>query len=163
MQFLKTLFWVLVAAVLTVFAFNNWDPVTVNLWRELKLQTFLPVLVIGAFLVGVLLIWLPHRAQRWGWKRKVDAAERKLADERIERARLEERLMDERSRAEMATERPMMTKRPVAAERPLVTERPVEVERRATAEPLVVKPGETVVVSPARDADGRPLDGPDRL
>ena len=160
MQFLKTLFWVLVAAVLTVFAFNNWDPVTVNLWRELKLQTFLPVLVIGAFLVGVLLIWLPHRAQRWSWKRKVDAAERKLADERAERARLEGRLADERGRVNVA-ERPIVTERSLTTDRPPATGR--SANERPASEPLVVEPGETVVVSPARDADGRPLGGSDRL
>lgn len=152
MQFLKTLFWVLVAAVLTVFAFNNWDPVTVNLWQELRLQTWLPVLVIGAFVVGVLLIWLPHRAQRWGWKRKADAAERTLADERVERARLEEQLVAERNRVEVAAERPVVVDR----------DRGEVVERSVPSEPLVVRPGETVVVSPARDGDGRPLSGSDR-
>ena len=142
MQFLKTLFWVLVAAVLTVFAFNNWDVVTINLWQDLQLQTFLPVLVIGAFVAGVLLIWLPHRASRWSWKRKMDSTERKLADERAERNRLEERLVVERDRVDTHVSRPA-------------------VARTASGERLVVEPGETVVVSPTRDADGRLISGHD--
>lgn len=137
MQFLKTLFWVLVAVVLAVFAFNNWKMVDVDLWQNLTISIFLPLLVIGAFLVGVLLIWLPHRASRWNWSRKLDATERKLAGEREQRARLEGQLVDERSRAETTVARPMV------------------------GEPLMVEPGETVVVSPARDADGRPIARPD--
>ena len=90
MQFLKTLFWVLVAVVLAVFAFNNWTPVEINLWRNLRMDTFLPLLVIGAFVVGVLLVWLPHRASVWSWRRKVATTERKLADEREQRIRAEE-------------------------------------------------------------------------
>lgn len=127
MQFLKTLFWVLAAVILAVFALYNWTPVTVRLWQDLRMDTFLPVLVIGAFVVGVLLVWFPHRASVWSWRRKVNAIERKLAEERDSRQRAEEQLLNECNRSSVADPDPLLESR------------------------------DTVVVAPARDADGRPL------
>ena len=54
MQFLKTLFWVILAVVLVLFAHANWTVVTLNLWGGLQADVKLPVLVIGAFLLGFL-------------------------------------------------------------------------------------------------------------
>ena len=50
MQFLKTLFWVVVAVALTLFAIYNWRPVTLNLWSGLQADVKLPVLVAIPFL-----------------------------------------------------------------------------------------------------------------
>lgn len=97
MQFLKTLFWVLVAVIAAVFAMFNWTLVRVNLWQDLQLQTYLAPLVIGAFLVGVLLVWLPHRAAKWSWRRKLDASDRKLVEEREMRQRAENSLLEARN------------------------------------------------------------------
>jgi len=49
MQFLKTVFWVLVAVVAVLFASWNWHPVTVNLWANLQADIKLPVLLLIAF------------------------------------------------------------------------------------------------------------------
>ncbi len=118
MQFLKTLFWVLIAVVLAVFAFNNWTPVEVNLWRNLRMDTFLPLLVIGAFVVGVLLVWLPHRASVWSWRRRVDATERKLAEERELRIRAEESIA--RPREDAAVHRTVVTEHDHVTDRPIL-------------------------------------------
>ena len=118
MQFLKTLFWVLVAVVLAVFAFNNWTPVEVNLWRNLRMDTFLPLLVIGAFVVGVLLVWLPHRASVWSWRRKVDSTERKLAEERELRIRAEESVAP--GRVEPGVARTVATDHEHVVDRPIL-------------------------------------------
>ncbi len=80
MQFLKTLFWVLIAVGAMLFAFNNWNIVTVNLWDGLQLDTRLPILLIGAFLIGLLPTMLLHRATRWSMRRKLSTMERALAD-----------------------------------------------------------------------------------
>ena len=56
MQFLKTLFWVVLAVVLVLFAHANWNPVTLNLWGGLEADVKLPALLIGAFLLGFLLM-----------------------------------------------------------------------------------------------------------
>ena len=80
MQFLRTASWVALAVVIVVFAVNNWTPVTVNLWDGLRMDTKLPVLVIGAFLVGSVPLWLYYRAMRWRLKRRLDTADRALSD-----------------------------------------------------------------------------------
>ncbi len=82
MQFLKTLFWVVLAVAAVIFAMRNWTPVTVNLWGGLLVDAKLPVLVFGAFLTGFLPTFAYHRATRWRLKRRLDSHERALADMR---------------------------------------------------------------------------------
>ena len=79
MQFLKTLFWVLVAVVAVLFASWNWHPVTVNLWANLQADIKLPVLLLIVFLLGWLPTWLVMRARLWNLQRRVDAFERNQA------------------------------------------------------------------------------------
>ena len=76
MQFLKTLFWVLVAVVAVLFASWNWHPVTVNLWANLQADIKLPVLLAVAFLLGWLPTWLIHRARMWNARRRIDVYQR---------------------------------------------------------------------------------------
>lgn len=70
MQFIKTLFWVILAILLVVFAANNWERVSVNLWGGLTLDTKMPVLVIGAFLLGFVPLYIVHRAMLWRMRRR---------------------------------------------------------------------------------------------
>lgn len=76
MQFLKTLFWVVVAVALVLFASRNWVPVTINLWGGLQADVKLPVLITGAFLLGFLPIFLLYRARMWSLKRRLESHER---------------------------------------------------------------------------------------
>lgn len=71
MRFLKTLIWVTIIIGLIVFAINNWGPVSVRLWGGLRLDTKLPALVIVAFLLGFLPLYLLHRTQVWRMKRRI--------------------------------------------------------------------------------------------
>jgi hypothetical protein len=48
MQFLRTLFWVVLAVVAVIFAVNNWSQVTINLWGGMQADAKLPVLLLGA-------------------------------------------------------------------------------------------------------------------
>lgn len=73
MQFLKTLFWVVLAIALVLFATINWVPVTVNLWGGLEADVKLPVLVFAAFLLGFLPMFLIHRTRIWTLKRRLGA------------------------------------------------------------------------------------------
>lgn len=83
MQFLKTLFWVTVAVSAAIFSFNNWSPVTINLWNGLQLDTRLPLLLAGAFFIGLGPALLLHRTTRWRMRRKIETMERALADIRV--------------------------------------------------------------------------------
>jgi lipopolysaccharide assembly protein A len=82
MQFLKTILWVVLAVVMVIFALNNWTPITVNLWNGLQLDTQLPVLMVLAFLLGLIPYFILHRATRWSLSRKLTNAERSLAEYR---------------------------------------------------------------------------------
>jgi putative membrane protein len=79
MQFLKTLFWVALAVVLVLFASVNWTPVTVALWGGLEADVKLPILVLGAFLVGFLPMLILHRAKMWTIRRRLEGFERQAA------------------------------------------------------------------------------------
>ena len=72
MQFLKTLFWVILAVALVLFGHANWQMVTLNLWGGLQADIKLPVLVIGAFLLGFLPTFLVYRARIWSLRRRYD-------------------------------------------------------------------------------------------
>lgn len=76
MQFLKTLFWVLIAVVVVLFASRNWSDVTLNLWSDIQADIKLPVLLLIVFLIGFLPTWLIMRARIWSHRRRIDAMER---------------------------------------------------------------------------------------
>ncbi|BAI96117.1 hypothetical protein Sj15T_04430 [Sphingobium sp. TA15] len=78
MQFLRTAFWVVVAVALALFCVANYTRVEVNLWGDLVMETKLPVLLIGAYLLGALPFWIMARATRWRMKRKLESTERAL-------------------------------------------------------------------------------------
>jgi lipopolysaccharide assembly protein A len=75
MQFLKTLLWVTLIVGLTVFAVNNWVPVSVSLWGGLRLDTKLPALVIAAFIIGFFPLYIFHRTIAWRMKRRIMSLE----------------------------------------------------------------------------------------
>lgn len=76
MQFLKTLFWVLIAVVVALFASRNWSDVTLNLWNDIQADIKLPALLLLVFLIGFLPTWLVLRARIWSLKRRIEAMER---------------------------------------------------------------------------------------
>ena len=71
MAIVRTIIWVLVTIVLVLFTINNWQPVEVRIWSTLLLETKLPALVILAFLLGLVPMWLVHRASLWRQRRRI--------------------------------------------------------------------------------------------
>lgn len=80
MGILRTIIWVLLTAVLVIFAMANWIPVTVTIWPGQVLDTKLPVLILASFLIGAVPMWIALRTTRWSLKRRLDSSERQLAD-----------------------------------------------------------------------------------
>jgi lipopolysaccharide assembly protein A len=76
MNFLKTLFWVVVTVSLAIFASRNWGDVTVNLWGDLQADIKLPVLLIATFLIGFLPPFFILRGKLWNLRRRLAIAER---------------------------------------------------------------------------------------
>ena len=79
MQFLKTLFWVLLAVFIALFASRNWSDVTLNLWGDIQVDIKIPVLLAVMFLLGFLPTLLIERARLWAMRRRVEAQERQQA------------------------------------------------------------------------------------
>lgn len=78
MQFLKTLFWIVVAVSLAIFANHNWSDVTVSLWGNLQADIKIPVLLAITFLLGFLPTYIVMRGRLWQMKRRLILAERPL-------------------------------------------------------------------------------------
>jgi uncharacterized integral membrane protein len=79
MQFLKTLFWVLLAVFIALFASRNWADATLNLWGDIQVDIKLPVLMAVMFLLGFLPVFLLHRTRLWTLKRRLEAEQRQQA------------------------------------------------------------------------------------
>jgi lipopolysaccharide assembly protein A len=75
MQILRTIVWVVLLIVLLLFSINNWTTTEVKIWEGLILETKLPALVIIAFLLGLVPMWLIHIAARWRMTRRIAALE----------------------------------------------------------------------------------------
>jgi uncharacterized integral membrane protein len=80
MQFLKTLFWVVIAVLLAIVATRNWHEVTLNLWGNLQADIKVPVLMALMFLLGFLPTLLIYRARLWTLRRRLDSLERRKAE-----------------------------------------------------------------------------------
>ena len=76
MNFLKTLFWVVLAVWLAIFANRNWSDVTLNLWGNLQADVKLPVLLVLVFLIGFLPPFFILRGRLWALNRRLTVAER---------------------------------------------------------------------------------------
>ena len=79
MRFLSTLFWVLLAVVVALFASRNWNDVTLNLWGDIQADVKIPILLLIFFLLGFLPTWLIMRARIWSHRRRMESIERRQA------------------------------------------------------------------------------------
>jgi hypothetical protein len=76
MHIIRTIVWVLLLVAFAVFATANWEPgITVRIWQNLVVETKLPALMLIAFLLGLVPMWLVHRASKWNLQRRVNALE----------------------------------------------------------------------------------------
>ncbi len=75
MQIVRTIVWVLLLVALLLFSVNNWNPVEVKIWEGLVLETKIPALVVIAFLLGLVPMWLMHRVSQWYLKRRLGSLE----------------------------------------------------------------------------------------
>ena len=76
MQFLKTLFWVVVAVLVFYLGSRNWQVVPLKLWGDIQVDIKAPVLVVLTFLIGWLPTWLIYRTKLWRARQRLDALER---------------------------------------------------------------------------------------
>lgn len=80
MQFLKILFWCLLAFVAALFTFGNWFSVPVRLGGGLVADTNLPFLLLVTFLAGLLPTLAWQHTVRWRLRSRLATAERTIAE-----------------------------------------------------------------------------------
>ena len=78
MKILRTFVWVLAAIGFLIFAAYNWQPVELQLWQNLVLETKVPMLALLAFLAGFVPMWAVHRSVAWGLNRRIRTLEGSL-------------------------------------------------------------------------------------
>ena len=79
MHFLRTIFWVLVAVAVALFAKANWYSVPVKLWGGLEADVKMPLMLFIGFGIGFLPTFVIHRARLWSLKRRIEPLERNVA------------------------------------------------------------------------------------
>ncbi|MDB5703650.1 MAG: hypothetical protein JWN66_766 [Sphingomonas bacterium] len=80
MQFLKILFWCLLAFVAAVFTLGNWTTVPIKLWGGLVAEVNLPLLLLVTFLLGLVPTMLYYHTVRWRLRNRLATSERTLTD-----------------------------------------------------------------------------------
>ena len=78
MQIVRTLLIILVVVAIAVFSSFNWQPIEVNLWEDIIWETKMPMLVIVAFIGGLLPMWLYHRSVIWSLGRRMRSLENSI-------------------------------------------------------------------------------------
>ncbi|PZQ60736.1 MAG: hypothetical protein DI544_07260 [Sphingomonas taxi] len=78
MQFLKILFWCLLAFVAAVFTFGNWTTISIQLFGGLVAEVNLPLLLLTTFLLGFLPTLIYQRWMRFRLRQRLTAAERAM-------------------------------------------------------------------------------------
>jgi uncharacterized membrane protein YciS (DUF1049 family) len=73
MRFLNLLFWLVIAALATSLAVENWRDVTINLWGDLQADIKIPVLLAFMFLLGWLPAYIVYRTRLWRLRRTAAA------------------------------------------------------------------------------------------
>ena len=135
MQIVRTIVWVVILAALLIFTAFNWRPVEVQIWTNMVLETKIPALVIVAFLLGLVPMWLIHRGTKWRLQRRIAGLESAA-----------------RANAKAAAATPLMTE-PVAPTRPgdgIETEPTIaSTSPTAVDEPAVASEPETAPTRPA--------------
>ena len=80
MQFLKILFWCLLAFVAAVFTIGNWTTVPIKLWGGLIAEVNLPLLLFVTFLLGLVPTMIYYHAVRWRLRNRLATTERTVTD-----------------------------------------------------------------------------------
>ena len=75
MQVVRTVIWVLMMVALAIFTYANWNPVSVQIWDNLLVDTKLSAIVVLSFGIGFVPMWLYHRAAKWQLHRRIAALE----------------------------------------------------------------------------------------
>jgi uncharacterized integral membrane protein len=79
MQIIRTVIWIAMTALLVMFIAMNWERAPVNFWPletgYLHFEWPVGVIALVFFLLGLLPMWLLHRAGKWRLNRRISMLE----------------------------------------------------------------------------------------
>jgi putative membrane protein len=79
MQIIRTVIWIAITALLVMFIAMNWERAPVNFWPletgYLHFEWPVGVIALVFFLLGLLPMWLLHRAGKWRLNRRISMLE----------------------------------------------------------------------------------------
>ena len=79
MQTVRTMVWVVVAVLLTLFAVINSQRVEVSIWPGYIAELPLSILIVTVFLIGFLPPYLVNLGNRWRLQRKINQQDQTIA------------------------------------------------------------------------------------
>ncbi len=80
MQFLKILFWCLLAFLAAIFTIGNWTTVPLKLWGGLIAEVNLPLLLFVTFLIGFVPAMAYYRTILWRLRNRLSTSQRAMND-----------------------------------------------------------------------------------
>ncbi|MES2058825.1 MAG: lipopolysaccharide assembly protein LapA domain-containing protein [Pseudomonadota bacterium] len=80
MQFLKILFWCLLAFIAALFTIGNWTTVSLKLWGGLVAEVNLPLLLFVTFLIGFVPAMAYYRTILWRLRNRLSTSQRAMTD-----------------------------------------------------------------------------------
>ncbi|WP_457310429.1 hypothetical protein [Sphingomonas sp. UYAg733] len=80
MQFLKILFWCLLAFLAAIFTIGNWTTVPLKLWGGLIAEVNLPLLLFVIFLIGFLPAMAYYRTVLWRLRNRLSTSQCAMND-----------------------------------------------------------------------------------
>lgn len=79
MQIIRTVIWIAITALLVMFIAMNWERAPVNFWPletgYLHFEWPVGIIALVFFLLGLLPMWLLHRAEKWRLNRRISMLE----------------------------------------------------------------------------------------
>ena len=110
MQVIRTIVWIAVTALLVAFIAMNWERAPVNIWPleagYLHFEWPVGVIALVFYLLGLLPMWLLHRAGRWRWTRRMSALENTVRATAVQPPIATSTQLDARSETAPDEERP---------------------------------------------------------
>lgn len=76
MQIVRTIVWVALLIAFVALTMLNWDTqLAVRIWPGIVWDTRLPAVIVVAFLLGLVPMWLIHRGSKWRLQRRINTLE----------------------------------------------------------------------------------------
>lgn len=71
MRYVKVGIFVILASIFLYYLFKGWGVTCINMWNNQALPFRLPTMLIAAFIVGFVPMYIWHEIKEWRWENKM--------------------------------------------------------------------------------------------